>query len=216
MCSYRHLWKRNHYYKPRRWFWGRYRRIARHLYRLRTLRRWDGSRWHNVRSYWHFVRRNYYNHKLHGKTRWRWGRYRHIGVHLCRLRVRYRNYQGRWRKVRSYWHLWKRNHYYKPFRWFWGRWRRIGYHLYRLRVLKRWTGTRWVRVRAYWYLWKRNHYRHRLHGRQRWIWGRYRRVGHHQYRLRTLKRNYNGHWRKVRSYWHLWRRNHYYKLNRWF
>ena len=82
-----------------------------------------------------------------------------------------------WRRVRSYWHLWKRNHYYKRARWFWGRNRRIGYHLYRLRTLRRWTGAKWVNVRSCWHLIRRNHYRHRLHGRKRWIWGGYKRIG---------------------------------------
>ena len=46
-------WKRNHYDKRPRWFWGRHRRIGRHLYRLRIYKKWDGRRWRKVRSYWH-------------------------------------------------------------------------------------------------------------------------------------------------------------------
>merc|ERR550537_395247 len=138
--AYWYLFRRNHYYKRPRWVWGKFRRVGRHLYRLRTLRRFDGARWHNVRSYWHLWRRNHYNHHLHGRTQWRWGRYRRIGVHLYRLRTLYRNHQGRWRRVRAYWHLYRRNYYYKRPRWFWGRYRRIGRHRYRLRILRRWTG----------------------------------------------------------------------------
>merc|ERR1719350_2743712 len=47
-------------------------------------------------------------YNLRGRTQWRWGRFRRIGVHRYRLRTLYRNYQGHWRRVRSYWHLWKK------------------------------------------------------------------------------------------------------------
>merc|ERR1711988_467101 len=116
-------------------------------------------------------RRNHYNHRLHGRTQWRWGRFRRIGVHLYRRLKLYRNVQGRWKYVRSYWHLWKRNHYYKPARWVWGASRRIGRHQYRQRILKRWTGSRWVVVRRYWKMYRRNRYNHRHHGRTQWRWG---------------------------------------------
>ena len=151
-----------------------------------------------------------------GRTQWRWDRYRRIGVHLYRLRRLYRNYQGHWRYMRSYWHLWRCNHYYKRPRWFWGHFRRIGRHLYRLQIYKRWTGAQRVRVRAYWHLKCRNHYNHCFHGRTQWRWGGYRRIGVHLYRYRTLYRNYQGTWRRVRGYWHLWRKKHYYRSNRWF
>merc|ERR1712137_1107000 len=179
------------------------------------LRRWDGARWRNIRSYWHLIRRNHYNHRYHGRTQWVWGRFRRIGHHQYRLRTLQRNYNGHWRKVRSYWHMWRRNKYYRPSRWFWGRYRRVNRHLYRMRIYKRWDGARWHVVRRYWHLWRRNHYNHKYHGRQQWRWGRYRRIGVHLYRLRTLYRNYQGHWRRVRSYWHLWKRGHYYRKPRW-
>ena len=150
-----------------------------------------------IRSYWHLWRKKHYNHKHHGETQWRWGNYKRIGVHLYRLRALYRNYQGHWSRV-------------------WGRFRRIGYHLYRHRILKRWTGGRWVVVRRYWYLWRRNHYRRELHGVHRWFWGRFRRFGHHLYRLRILRRFWDTRWKRVRTYWQLWKRNHYYRPNRWF
>ena len=150
--SYWKLYHRNKYYKKPRWFWGGYRRVGRNLYRLRTYKRWTGTKWVKIRSYWHLYRRNHYNHRLHGRSQWRWGVYRRIGVHLYRRRKLYRNYQGRWRKVRAYWHLWKRNHYYKPARWSWGRSKRVGRHLCRLRILKRWDGGKWIRIRAYWEL----------------------------------------------------------------
>ena len=105
MRSYQALFKRNHCYTPRRWFWGRTGRIGRHLHRLRIFKKWTGSRWHNVRSYWHLHRRNHNNHRLHGRTQWRWGGYRRIGGHLCRKRTLYRNVQGHWRRVRAYLHL---------------------------------------------------------------------------------------------------------------
>ena len=124
--------------------------------------------------------------------------------------------QGRWKFVRSYWKMWKRNHYYKRPRWFWGRFKRVGRHLYRYRVYRRWTGVKWLKVRAYWHLYRSNHYNHGLHGRTKWVWGGYRRIGVHRYRHRTLYRNRQGHWRKVRAYWHLWKRNHYYRANKWF
>ena len=129
-------------------------------------------------------------------------------MHLCRLRTLYRNQQGRWRRVRSYWDLWRTNRYCKPNRWDRGGSRKIGRHLYRLRVQYRWTGAKWVVIRRYWRLYRRNYHNHHLHGRYQWRWGRYRRISVHRYRLRILYRNYQGHWRKVRSYWHLWCRNH--------
>ena len=65
---------------------GRYRCTGRHLYRLRSLKRWIGAKWVHVRSNWHLYRRNCYNHRLHGRTRWSCGSYRRIGVHLYRHR----------------------------------------------------------------------------------------------------------------------------------
>ena len=120
-----------------------------------------------------------------------------IGVHLYRRRTLYRNYQGRWRRARAYWDLWKHNRYYKRPRWFWGRYRRVGCHLYRLRIYKRWIGGSWVVVRRYWHLWRKNHYNHRFHGRQQWRWtNSYRRIGVHRYRYRVLYRNYQGYWKR--------------------
>merc|ERR1712054_605539 len=103
----------------------------------------------------------------------------------------------------------------KPSRWFWGGYKRIGRHLYRHRIFKRWTSRGWKTVRAYWHLWRKNHYNHRHHGRLRWIWGPYRRIGRHMYRQRILKRWTGAKWVVVRRYWHLYRRNHY-KRPRWF
>merc|ERR1711871_287655 len=148
---------------------------------------------------------------MHGRTQWRWGRYRRIGIHRYRRRRLYRNVHGHFRYVRGYWHLWKRNHYYKPNRWEWGRTRRVGHHLYRKRTLFRWTGARWTRIRSYWHLAHRNKVllqesagsKHRMHGRTQWRWGRYRRIGIHRYRRRRLYRNVHGHFRYVRGYWHL-------------
>ena len=57
-----------------------------------------------VRGYWHLYRRNRYNHRLHGRSQWRWGSYRRIGIHLYRHRSLYRNVQRKCRLVRSYWH----------------------------------------------------------------------------------------------------------------
>ena len=73
-------------------------------------------------------------------------------VHLYHKHTLYLNSQGLCGRVRSYWHLWKRSHYYKARRWVWGRFRRIDYHRYRLRILKRWTGAKWIVVRKYWHL----------------------------------------------------------------
>merc|ERR1712014_145119 len=96
---------------------------------------------------------------LHGKYKWRWGRFRRIGLHKYRLRVLYRNYHGRWRKVRSYWHLYSRFSYRRA-RWVWrARYKRMGRHLYRERALIRWNGKRWYTVRRYFRRDRRNHYR---------------------------------------------------------
>merc|ERR1711957_1155619 len=174
---------------------GRHRRIGRHLYRLRIYKRWTGAAWKVVRKYWKLIKRNHFNHKMHGKTKWRWGGYKRIGVHQYRLRTLYRNYQGRWRRVRSYWHLWRNNKYYRSNRYTWGRNRRIGRHLYRQRILSRWTGAKWLVVRRYWHLLRRNHYNHRLHGKHQWRWtNHYKRIGLHKYRRRDLFKNYQGHW----------------------
>merc|ERR1712032_1345597 len=178
---------------------------------------------------WHLYRRNHYNHHPGRRSyQWRWGGYRRIGLHLYQHRSLWRRYKGHWRRIRAYWHLWRRNHYRRRPRWWWGRYRRIGRHLYRMRILRRWDGRRWIRVRAYWHLWRKNHYKIGHYRRPRWKWGRFRRIGHHLYRLRTLysrRRLYkikglkvSGHWSKwkrIRSYWHLWRRNHYFKKPRW-
>jgi len=60
--------------------------------------------------------------------------------------------------VRSYWQIWKRNHYYKPAKWAWGKYKRIGRHLYRQRILRKWTGRNWRVAKVYWKLFRRNHY----------------------------------------------------------
>ncbi len=104
---------------------------------MRILKRWDGGRWIHERAYWRLIRHKHPKHRLHGQYRWYWGRYRRIGVHFCRLRILRRFWHDRWRHVRSYWHLWRRNHYHKRPQWRWGRYRRVGRHLYRLRVLYR-------------------------------------------------------------------------------
>ena len=153
------------------------------------LKRWAGAKWVLVRKYWHLWKRNHH--------------YRRIGVHRYRKRVLRRFWHTKWTKVRSYWHLWRKNHYYKRPRWFWGRNRRIGRHRYRFRTYRKWTGAKWGKVRSYWHLYRRNHYNHRLHGKTKWTWGGYKRIGVHRYRQRKLYRNVQGKWKFVRQYWHL-------------
>ena len=102
----------------------------------------------NVRSYWHWIKRNHDRHRLHGRKRWIWGGYKRIGLHRYRQRGQ-RNVNSHWRRVRAYWHPWRRNHYDKPNRWSWGKSRRIGRQLCRLRIQRRSTGAKWIRVRAY-------------------------------------------------------------------
>merc|ERR1711977_246267 len=132
--------------------WGKGRkRIGRHLYGQRMLYTWQCVRYVFRRWWWAILRRNAYNHHLHGRTRWRWtNQYKRIGVHKYRLQTLYRNYQGHWRKVLGKWRLNRRNAYYRKPRWFWGRTRRQGNRLYRYRSLKRWTGSHWVQIKGYW------------------------------------------------------------------
>merc|ERR1719261_2413252 len=155
--------------------------------------------------------RNAYNHRLHGRLQWRWtNSYKRIGVHRYRYQTLYRNYQGRWRRIGGKWRLNRRNAYYRKPRYFNGRLKRQGRHQYRQRCLKRWTGSHWVNIRCRWHLHRRNHYRHRLAGQTQWRWGRYKRVGRHQFRHRSLyKRDFHGRWKFVRAYWHLTGRNKY-------
>merc|ERR1711988_55550 len=63
--KYWHLVRKNHYKKRRarrtrrtrrnrrgmkaRWFWGKYRKIGRHLYRRRILKKYSHRRWKHVR-----------------------------------------------------------------------------------------------------------------------------------------------------------------------
>merc|ERR1719198_521503 len=186
--------------------WGHMRkRIGRHLYRHRKLFVWRCNRYVHARTYWALERRNAYNHRLHGRTQWRWtNAYRRIGLHRYRRQDLYRNYQGRWRRVRGYWRLNRRNAYYRKPRWFWSRHlKRMGRHQYRKRCYKTWNGAHWRTVRCKWHLHRRNKYRHRLAGQKQWRWGKYKRVGRHRYRHRSLyQRDFNGRWKFVRAYWH--------------
>merc|ERR1712216_399544 len=139
-----------------KWGGGR-KRIGRHLYGQRMLYSWGCNRYIYRRWWWALLRRNHYNHRLHGRRQWRWtNHYRRIGVHRYRLQTMYRNYQGHWRKVRSVWRLNRRNAYSRRNRWFWERRvKRVGKFLYRYRSLKRWTGSHWVKIRGYWKKWKK-------------------------------------------------------------
>merc|ERR1712159_193438 len=134
-----------------KWGGGR-KRIGRHLYGQRMLYRWHCDRYIYLRWWWALLRRNYYNHHLHGRYQWRWtNSYRRIGVHRYRYQSLYRNYQGHWRRVGGKWRLNRKNAYYRKPRWFWGRrTKQHGGHVFRRRVLKRWTGAHWVKIRAYW------------------------------------------------------------------
>jgi len=184
------------------WGGGR-KRIGRHLYGQRRLYQWRCNRYHFVRWWWALLRRNAYNHRLHGRLQWRWtNSYKRVGVHRYRYQSLYRNYQGSWRRIGGKWRLNRRNAYYRKPRYFWGRLKRQGRHQYRHRCLKRWTGSHWVNIRCKWHLHRRNKYAHRLAGRTQWRWGRYKRVGRHRYRHRSLyKRDFNGRWKFVRAYW---------------
>jgi len=152
-----------------KWGGGR-KRIGRHLYGQRMLYSWGCNRYIYRRWWWALLRRNHYNHRLHGRRQWRWtNHYRRIGVHRYRLQTMYRNYQGHWRKVRSVWRLNRRNAYSRRNRWFWERRvKRVGKFLYRYRSLKRWTGSHWVKIRGYWKKWKKvRHHRRRMSGHRR-------------------------------------------------
>merc|ERR1711939_847294 len=152
-----------------------------------------------------------YNHRLHGRLQWRWtNSYKRVGLHRYRYQSLYRNYQGRWRRIGGKWRLNRRNAYYRKPRWFWGRLKRQGRHQYRQRCLKRWTGSHWVNIRCKWHLHRRNKYAHRLAGQRQWRWGRYKRIGRHRYRHRSLyQRDFNGRWKFVRAYWHKTDHNKY-------
>jgi len=193
-----------------KWGGGR-KRIGRHLYGQRMLYTWRCNRYHYVRWWWALLRANAYNHRLHGRLQWRWtNSYKRVGLHRYRYQSLYRNYQGSWRRIGGKWRLNRRNAYYRKPRYFWGRLKRQGRHQYRQRCLKRWTGSHWVNIRCKWHLHRRNHYRHRLAGQTQWRWGRYKRVGRHQFRHRSLyKRDFHGRWKFVRAYWHLTGRNKY-------
>jgi len=193
-----------------KWGGGR-KRIGRHLYGQRMLYQWKCNTYHYVRWWWAVLQHNKYDHHLHGRLQWRWtNSYRRIGVHRYRYQSLYRNYQGHWKRIGGKWRLNRRNAYYRKPRYFWGRLKRQGRHQYRLRCLKRWTGSHWVNIRCKWHLHRRNAYRHRLAGQTQWRWGRYKRVGRHLYRHRSLwKRDFNGRWKRIRSYWHKVAHNKY-------
>merc|ERR1712232_1166273 len=190
---------------------GGRKRIGRHLYGQRMLYTWRCDRYHYVRWWWALLRRNYYNHRLHGRIQWRWtNSYKRVGVHRYRYQSLYKNYQGTWGRIGGKWRLNRRNAYYPKPRYFWGRLKRQGRHQYRHRCLKRWTGSHWVNIRCKWHLHRRNHYRHRLAGQTQWRWGRYKRIGRHLYRQKRLyKRDFNGNFKYVRGRWILHRRNYY-------
>merc|ERR1711959_472387 len=143
------------------WGGGR-KRIGRHLYGQRRLYTWSCNRFVFRRWWWALLRRNAYNHRLHGRYQWRWtNKYKRIGVHRYRRQLLYRNYQGHWRRVRAVWRLNRRNAYHRPNRWFWGRTQRRGNHLYRYRRLMRWTGRHWKQIRGYWHKIRHNHFKRR-------------------------------------------------------
>merc|ERR1711907_17179 len=129
-----------------RWGGGR-KRIGRHLYGQRMLYTWRYNRW-----WWVLMRRNAYNHHLHGRYQWRWtNHYKRIGVHRYRYQSLYRNYQGHWRRISGKWRLNRKNAYYRKPRWVGTRRFKVaGRNHYRLYRLLRWTGSHWVPTKAYW------------------------------------------------------------------
>merc|ERR1719333_320653 len=135
-----------------RWGGGR-KRVGRHLHGQRMLYTWHCNRWIYRRWWWALLRRNAYNHRLHGRLQWRWtNHYKRIGVHRYRYQSLYRNYQGRWRRIGGKWRLNRRNAYYRGHRWFPTRHtKRHGRYHYRLYSLKRWTGSHWVTIRRHWH-----------------------------------------------------------------
>merc|ERR1712023_284288 len=144
-----------------KWGGGR-KRIGRHLYGQRMLYQWKCDRYHFVRWWWALLKRNAYNHQLHGRLQWKWtNSYKRIGVHRYRYQALYRNYQGHWRRVGGRWRLNRRNAYHRGNRWFWGRTKRVHNHLYRYRSLRRWTGSHWVQIRGYWHKIRHNHFKRR-------------------------------------------------------
>jgi len=138
-----------------KWGGGR-KRIGRHLYGQRMLYSWRCNRFVYVRWWWALMRRNHYNHHLHGRYQWRWtNSYKRVGVHRYRYQSLFRNYQGHWRKIGGKWRLNRRNAYHRKPRWFWGR--RIRHHCnkkycnkYRYFKKMRWTGSHWVKIRGFW------------------------------------------------------------------
>jgi len=135
-----------------RWGGGR-KRIGRHLYAQRMLYSWHCNRWQYRRWWWALLRRNHYNHHLHGRLQWRWtNSYKRVGVHRYRYQTLYRNYQGRWKRIGGKWRLNRRNAYHRPNRWFWTRRiKRVGRHHYRFFKKMKWTGSHWVMIRGYWH-----------------------------------------------------------------
>jgi len=134
-----------------RWGGGR-KRIGRHLYGQRMLYTWRCNRWIYIRWWWALMRRNAYNHHLHGRYQWRWtNHYKRIGVHRYRYQSLYRNYQGHWRRISGKWRLNRKNAYYRKPRWVGTRRFKVaGRNHYRLYRLLRWTGSHWVPTKAYW------------------------------------------------------------------
>merc|ERR1711939_301451 len=134
--------------------WGGARkRIGRHLYGQRMLYRWHCNRYIYRRWWWALLRKNYYNHRLHGRHQWRWtNHYKRIGAHRYRYQSLYRNYQGHWRRIGGKWRLNRRNAYHRKSRWIGTS--RVHTHngkRYRLYRLLRWTGSHWKPIRAHWH-----------------------------------------------------------------
>merc|ERR1711977_787437 len=79
---------------------------------------WSCNRFVYRRWWWALLRRNAYNHRLHGRYQWRWtNKYKRVGNHRYRRQLLYKNYQGHWRKVRAVWRLNRRNAYRRKTRW---------------------------------------------------------------------------------------------------
>lgn len=114
---------------------------------------WHCNRFIYRRWWWALLRRNAYNHHLHGRVHWRWtNSYKRIGNHRYRYQALYRNYQGRWRRIGGKWRLNRRNAYNRKSRWFWTRrTKRVGNRQYRFYRLMRWTGSHWRQIRGYWH-----------------------------------------------------------------
>merc|ERR1711907_428774 len=141
-----------------RWGGGR-KRIGRHLYGQRMLYTWSCNRFVYRRWWWALLRRNAYNHRLHGRFQWRWtNHYKRIGAHRYRYQSLYRNYQGHWRRIGGKWRLNRRNAYHRKSRWVatsrvhTSRSKRTkSVRRWRLYRLLHWTGSHWKVVRSRWH-----------------------------------------------------------------